>query len=222
MIRKQLARDRDTAFHDARRLALDLARGQSSCVFDPMHAGVVLRVGEIGYRQVPAMFNQLTGTGLFGWTQPVPVTVLVTDQRAFMRWPDGSLISLWWNNVHGFEAKLHDETLILDYGDGKPMCLSGPTTTVIAVAGIAAIYGVGALLRHPALVPLRVQVDARRVHHRTASSDGSNREQRPLNTPTLATPLRRVLGGLTDDGGSSTGWHTRPSGPAGRTGPPSG
>jgi hypothetical protein len=158
-IRKHLARDRDTAFQDARRLALDLARGQSSFPFDPMQAGVVLQPCEIAYRQVPAMFNQLTGYGPFGWTQPVPVTVLLTDRRAFTRWPDGSLISLWWNNVHGFEAKLHNETLILDYGDGKARCLSGPTVPVLAVAGIAALYGVSAMLRHPAIASLRVSAD---------------------------------------------------------------
>jgi hypothetical protein len=154
-IRKQLALDRESAFHDARRLALDVARGQSSIPFDPMHAGVVLRPGEIAYRQVPAMFSQLTGAGVFGWSQPVTVTALVTDQRAVVRWPDGSLFSLWWNSVQGFEADLHRETLILDYGDGQPRCLAGPTVPVIAVAGIAAIYGVDAMLRHPAIAPLR-------------------------------------------------------------------
>jgi hypothetical protein len=155
--RKQLARDRGSAFHDARRLALDLARGQSSIPFDPMRVGVVLQAGEIAYRQVPAMFNQLTGDGSLGWTQSVPVTVLVTDQRAFMRWPDGSLISLWWRGVQGFEANLHVDTLILDFGDGKPRRLSGPTVPVIAVAAIAAIYGIDAILRHPAIALLRAQ-----------------------------------------------------------------
>jgi hypothetical protein len=159
-IRKQLARDRDTAFHDARQLALDLTRGQSSIPFDPMCAGVVLQAGEIAYRQVPAIYSQLIDYGLLGWTQPINVTVLVTDQRAFMRWPDGSLLSLWWNNVQGFEANLRAETLILDYGDGQPRCLAGPTVPVIAVAGIAVIYGADAMLRHPAIAPLRVRADA--------------------------------------------------------------
>jgi hypothetical protein len=173
-IRKQLARDRHTAFHDARRLALDLVRGQSSFPFDPMQAGVVLQPGEIAYRQLPAMFNQLTGYGLFGWTEPVSVTVLLTDQRAFIRWPGGSLISLWWSSVHGFEANLHNERLILDYGDGKPKCLSGPTVAVIAVAGIAAIYGVDAMLRHPAIAPLRVQAGTPRWQIPEGSNRGSD------------------------------------------------
>jgi len=158
--RKQLARDRDTAFQDARRLALELARGQSSFPFDPMQAGVVLQRGEIAYRQVPAMFNQFTDSGLFGWTETVPVTVLVTDCRVLLRWPGGSLISLWWGTVHGFEVNLDSETLVFDHGDGKPLCLSGLTVPVIAVAGIAAIYGADAMLRHPAIAPLRARADA--------------------------------------------------------------
>jgi hypothetical protein len=157
---KQLVRDRDTAFHDARLLALELARGQSSFPFDAMHAGVVLQPGEVAYRQVPAMYNHLGDDGLFGWTERTPVMVLVTDERAFIRWPDGSLISLWWNSVQGFEANLQAETLILDYGDGQPRCLAGPAVPVIAVAGIAAIYGADALLRHRSIAPLRVLVEA--------------------------------------------------------------
>jgi hypothetical protein len=175
-IRKQLTRDRDTAFHDARRLALELARGQSSIPFDPMHGGVVLQPGESAYRQVPAMFNQLSGHGLFGWTERTPVMVLVTDQRAFMRWPDGSLLSLWWNSVQGFEANMQAETLILDDGDGKPRCLAGPTVPVIAVAGIASIYGVAAMLRHPAIADLRVQATPLRAH-RIAEQRAPDRAQ---------------------------------------------
>jgi len=155
-IRKQLARDRGVALQDSRRLALELARGQSSIPVDPMLAGLVLRSGEIAYRQVPAMFNQLSGRGLFGWSDRIPVMVLVTDQRGFMRWPDGSLLALWWNSVQGFEANLRAETLILDYGDGQPRCLAGPAVPVIAVAAIAAIYGEEAMLSHPALAPLRM------------------------------------------------------------------
>jgi hypothetical protein len=180
--RKQLARDRDTAFHDARRLALDLARSHSSFPFDPMQAGVVLQPGEIAYRQLPALFNQLTGYGPFGWTERTRVKVLVTDRRAFMRWPDGSLISLWWNGVHGFEANLRNETLVLDYGDGKPRCLSGPTVPVIAVAGIAAIYGVVAMLRHPSIAQLRVQPHTPEVQHRMCSNcsrDTCHRSSKP-------------------------------------------
>jgi hypothetical protein len=122
-----------------------------------MHAGVVLLPGEIAYREIPAMFSQLTGYGRFGWTERTRVKVLVSDRRAFMRWTDGSLISLWWNSAQGFEVSLERETLILDYGDGTPRCLAGPAVPVIAVVGIAAIYGVDAILRHPATTRLRTQ-----------------------------------------------------------------
>jgi hypothetical protein len=192
-VRKQLARDRRTAFHDARRLAIDLAREQSSILFDPLQAGVVLQPGETAYRQVPAWFNQLTGSGLYGWTDRTAVTVLLTDRRAFMRWPDGSLFSLWWSGVQGFEANLHNESLILDYGDGKPRCLSGPTAPVIVVAGIAGIYGVDAMLRHPAIAPLRVQVTPWRAH-RVAELPAADRAQTARIEAAATSDGPRVLG----------------------------
>ena len=49
----QLARERTEAFHDARALAIELARGEPSARFDPMMAGVVLQPAETAHRQVP-------------------------------------------------------------------------------------------------------------------------------------------------------------------------
>jgi hypothetical protein len=154
-IRVRLQRDRTLAFNDARQLAIELARRQPSTQFDPMLAGVVLQYGEIVYRTVPASFQQLSGHGLLAWTAPTPVSVLLRDQRAFTRWPDGSLISLWWNTACGLETNLNTETLIIDLGTGQPICLSGPTTPVIAVVAIATIYGASALLNHPGIAALR-------------------------------------------------------------------
>jgi hypothetical protein len=154
-IRAQLQRDRTLAFHDARRLAIELVHRRPSLPFAPMRAGVVLQPDEIAYRYVPATFHQLNGHGAHQWTGPIPVAALLTDGRALMRWPDGSLISLWWATTCGLETNLNTETLILDYGTGQPICLSGPTTPVLAVVAIAAIYGAEALLNHPALAPLR-------------------------------------------------------------------
>ena len=51
-IHQQLARERTEAFHDARALAIDLARWEPSILFDPMAAGVALQPGETVYRQV--------------------------------------------------------------------------------------------------------------------------------------------------------------------------
>jgi len=49
---QRLARDRTEAYHDARALALELARGQPFTRFDQMAAGVVLHTGETVYRQL--------------------------------------------------------------------------------------------------------------------------------------------------------------------------
>ena len=53
LVEQRLARDRTEAYHDARALAIELARGEPSARFDPMTAGVVLQPGETVYRQVP-------------------------------------------------------------------------------------------------------------------------------------------------------------------------
>jgi hypothetical protein len=154
-LRSQLQRDRTVAFNDARQLAIELAHRQSGIRFDPMLAGVVLQPGEIAHRTVPATFQQLAGHGAFAWTAPLPVNVLLTDRRALMRWHEGSLISLWWNTACGLEINLNTETLIIDQGTGRPICLSGPTTPVVGVVAVAAIYGTDALITHPAIAPLR-------------------------------------------------------------------
>jgi hypothetical protein len=154
--RKRLVADRQTARADARLLALDLERRQSSYSFDALDASVVLEPGEIAYRELPAMFSRHTGmTALFSWTPPAPVSVIITDHRLLVRIPDGSVFSLWWTGVHGFQADLNRESLVLDYGDGFPRCLTGPTIPVVAVAAIAFLYGLNATTTHPALAPLR-------------------------------------------------------------------
>ena len=53
LVEQCLARDRTEAHHDARALAIELARGVPVTRFDPMMAGVVLQSGETVYRQVP-------------------------------------------------------------------------------------------------------------------------------------------------------------------------
>lgn len=53
LVEQRLARDRTEAYHDARALAVELARGEPSARFDPMKAGVVLQPGETVYRQMP-------------------------------------------------------------------------------------------------------------------------------------------------------------------------
>jgi hypothetical protein len=152
VVERQLAADRAAAFVDARNLALELAGMHSAASLDPMVAGVVLRPGESLRRLVNAWLRQRAPEG---WTEPSWSQVFVTDERLLVRLGSGELASLWWGSLVGFEADLPAEHVVLDFGDGQPRLLSGPSAAVLAVAGVAALYGPEALATHPALSPLR-------------------------------------------------------------------
>ena len=149
---RQLAADRAAAFVDARNLALELAGIQPGSWLDPMVAGVVLQPGESLRRLVNTWLRQRTPDG---WTEPSWSQVFVTDQRLLVRLGSGELASLWWGSLVGFEADLVADHVVLDFGDGLPRLLSGASVAVMAVAGVSALYGPGALATHPALSPLR-------------------------------------------------------------------
>lgn len=156
---QRLARDRTMAYHDARALALELACGVPSARFDPMAAGVVLKPGETVYRQLPIWLRvQQDGR----WAGASFADVFVTDQRLLCRFATGRLSSLWWSGVVGLNVDLAAEHIVLDYGDGQPVSLSGLWVAPAAVAGVAAIYGKQALVGHPALALLRGEGPQRR------------------------------------------------------------
>ena len=149
---RQSAADRAAAFVDARNLALELAGVQPGASLDPAFAGIVLRPGERVCRLVNAWIRQRAPEG---WSEPSWSQVFVTDQRLLVRLGSGELASLWWGALVGFEADLGGDHVVLDFGDGFPRLLSGPAAAVMAVAGVAALYGAEALTTHPALSPLR-------------------------------------------------------------------
>lgn len=152
VVERQLAADRAAAIVDARNLALEFAGMQPGGSLDPMVAGVVLQPGESVRRLVNSWLRQRTSEG---WTEPSWSQVFVTDQRLLVRLGSGELASLWWGSLVGFEADLVADHVVLDFGDGQPRLLSGPSAAVMAVAGVAALYGPEALATHPALSPLR-------------------------------------------------------------------
>jgi hypothetical protein len=55
----------------------------------------------------------------------------------------------------GFDPDIDRGHVVLDYGDGSPRAVSGADAALVAVAGIASLYGVELLTTHPALAPLR-------------------------------------------------------------------
>lgn len=148
----QLARERTAAYDDARSLAIELGRGSPLRAFDELAAGIVLRPNETVYRSTDAWVrSQFSGR----WGAPRPARVVVSDQRLLCRLPDGRWTSLWWNGVVGLQVDLAAEHVTLDYGDGEPIGLSGIRAPIIGVAAIAFVHGIEALIRHPALNPLR-------------------------------------------------------------------
>jgi hypothetical protein len=149
---RQLAADRAAAFVDARNLALELAGMQPGASLDPTVAGIVLRPGETVRRLVNAWISQRMREG---WTEPSWSQVFVTDLRLLVRLGSGELASLWWGSLVGFEADLVGDRIVLDFGDGFPRLLSGPSAAVMAVAGVAVLYGAEALTTHPGLSPIR-------------------------------------------------------------------
>ena len=151
---QRLGRLRTQAYHGARSLAIELARGEPAARFDPMRAGVVLQPGEAAYRQVPIWIRvQQDGR----WATASLADVLVTDLRLLCRFASGSLTSLWWSSVVGLQVDLAAEHIVLDFGDTQPVCLSGPLVAPVAVVGIASVYGTEAILTHHALAPLRTR-----------------------------------------------------------------
>jgi hypothetical protein len=81
----------------------------------------------------------------------------VTDLRLLCRFSTGRLASLWWRGVVGLQVDLVAEHMVLDYGHGQPVAVSGAQVAPVSVAAVASIYGVQALVGHSALAPLRTR-----------------------------------------------------------------
>jgi hypothetical protein len=154
LVEQRLSRDRTEAYHNARALALELARGEPLTRFDPMTAGVVLQPQEKVYRQLPIWIRVLHDGR---WAEASHADVLVTDLRLLCRFASGSLTSLWWSGVVGLHVDLAAEHIVLDFGDGQPVDVSGAQVAPLAVLGIASLYGKASMLTHPALAQLRTR-----------------------------------------------------------------
>lgn len=137
---------------DARELALEYAGLSPAISLDPQLLGVVLRPDESIRRAASTWFRvRVNGQ----WSAASLSQVMITDRRLILRLGGGELASLWWGSACGFEADLDAGHVVLDFGDGRPRLLSGEATPLVAVAGVAQIYGVPALATHPCLEPIR-------------------------------------------------------------------
>lgn len=140
------------AVEDARALALELAGLRPAHVVDPTALGVVVEPGEAALRAV-AVWVRWRVDGQWLPAQHCPA--LVTDRRVVVRLPASGLRSFWWGSLVGLDIDLVAGHVVLDYGDGRPRALSGDAVPVVAVAAVAAAYGLEALTTHEAIAPLR-------------------------------------------------------------------
>jgi hypothetical protein len=141
-----------SADEDARRLALEVAGLSPPRTVDVMRLGIVLEPAECAWRDVTVELRHFTGAA---WSPSMACVALLTDRRVLLKLPTGQITSLWWGSLVGFAPCLSGGYVVLDYGDGTPRMLSGAQVAMIAVAGVAALYGVNGLAEHPALEPLR-------------------------------------------------------------------
>ena len=141
-----------SAVDDARALALELAGLRPTPVVDPSSLGVIVEPGEVVLRMVEVWLRWLVDGA---WTAAQRCPGLVTDRRVVVRLSPSGLRSFWWGSLVGLDIDLVGANVILDYGDGRPRALSGEVASVIAVAAVAAAYGVEALATHDAIGPLR-------------------------------------------------------------------
>ena len=147
----------EVAAADARALALELGGLRTPELVDTMRLGIVLETGEHAHRATSCWVRwRVDGQ----WSEALRSQVLVTDRRLLVRLPDSTLRSQWWSTLVGFEADLTGGHVVLDYGDGRPRLFSGPEVAVLAVAGVAVLYGPAALVTHPALEPIRSSISA--------------------------------------------------------------
>lgn len=140
------------AVEDARALALELAGLRPHQMVDASSLGIVVEPGETALRSVPIWLRwQVDGE----WQAAQHCAALVTDQRVVVRLATSGLRSFWWGSLVGLNIDLSAGHVVLDFGDGRPRALSGEAAPVVAVAAVAAAYGIEALATHEAIVPLR-------------------------------------------------------------------
>jgi hypothetical protein len=153
-IRRMAEVARLSAADDARHLAVEFATGRPERNLDTMALGLITEPGETPFRYLEASLSQYDAT-LQSWQWPQRVELLLTDRRAMIRQSHGAVISFWWEGLVAVEIDIDSGRVVLDYGVAWPRALSGPATFSVAVTVVAAVYGVAALMHHPALAPLR-------------------------------------------------------------------
>jgi hypothetical protein len=160
---QRLGSERFAAYHDARRLALQIADGGPYPPVDVYSYGLVANDGEQLYRVFwmhwhvreiwtdNRIIDPRANRQFPVWPQPQPAHLMLTDQGIACRDHDGELFSIYWNGLSGFQVDVPFERITLHYQDGRAGAFTGTAAPVLAVAAIAHLYGTEGLLQHPAM-----------------------------------------------------------------------
>jgi hypothetical protein len=164
---KQLAQrlgfERAAAYHDARRLAIQIADGGAHPPVDVYSYGLVLNDGEQPYRVFWMHWhmreiwtnNRSTAPHVNSefavWPQPQPAHLMLTDQRIACRDHHNELFSIYWHALSGYQVDISAERITIDYDDGRAGAFTGTAAPLLAVAAVAHLSGNEGLLQHPAI-----------------------------------------------------------------------
>ncbi|WP_126464183.1 hypothetical protein [Propionibacterium australiense] len=140
--------------HYSRFYGQDVTYYESSSFFfgSPLFVAVGLGATALGNQ---ARRNAALRQAAAQWREAQITRCLVTDQRVLIHHPHGQWLSFWFGGVVGVYPALNEDTLILEFNDTSPLRLQGPASLIASVSVIWATHGVGGLLQHPALEPLR-------------------------------------------------------------------
>lgn len=153
---------RQWATATARNLALDLYYDRETAI-QPYDVGVVLDPGEKVWAEVPVRFN-------LDWIAPIKPTEnawpairswLVSSDRVVARLADDRLHGYRWEAVVGARVDLTPgrEVVSLDIESEPALTWTGAAVAPMAVAAVFHLYGPLAMIQHPGLAAVRVQID---------------------------------------------------------------
>ncbi|MGC8628170.1 MAG: hypothetical protein ACP5VR_11615 [Acidimicrobiales bacterium] len=152
-------KNRPALVEQARRLAMGLYHGRA-IEARPYRLGLALSQGEVPWAETWARCS----LDAYPWARPNPSRLplscwVATSQRLVGRLRSGAWAGWAWDGVDTYRADLsRGKEWVEVVGEGRQLTLFGPGVAPLAVALTWKIYGAMALLEHPGLGPLRVEM----------------------------------------------------------------
>ena len=160
----------------ARRLAIDLYHGRA-VEARPYQLGLVLWQGEVMWAETWARCSLDRHPSGLGSPDQLPLSCwAVTNKRLVGRLASGFHTGWTWEQIGAYRADLTKgkewcEVVV----DGRPTPFFGPGTAPMSVALVYKAHGVLALLEHPGLAALRVDVGRRQERKAPPENAGATR-----------------------------------------------